>query len=96
VDYKIESICVFCKLVVRTRKHHIIPKSKKGSETTSTCETCENFIHGTWSNNELRDTYNTTEIILKDPKFQKFLKWRRKQQVTTVFKTKQKPKKRRN
>jgi hypothetical protein len=79
--------CIFCRLPAPTREHHIIPRSKGGKETVPACETCENFIHKTWTHNELRDIYNTVEAILEDEKFQKFLKWRRKQPVTTLFKS---------
>jgi glutaredoxin-related protein len=79
--------CVFCGLVTATRGHHVIPKSKSGKTTIQTCETCENFIHQTWSHNQLRDTYNSVEVILSDEGFQKFLKWRRKQPAETLFKS---------
>ena len=79
--------CVFCKLIVPTRGHHIIPRCKNGEEIVSTCETCESYIHKTWTHNELRDVYNSVESILSSKKFQKFLNWRRKQSVDTVFKT---------
>lgn len=79
--------CEFCDMTVITHGHHIIPKSKGGIEIASTCETCESFIHKTWTHNELRDIYNSVESIIVSPKFQTFLKWRRKQPITTVFKS---------
>jgi hypothetical protein len=79
--------CVFCKLITLTRGHHIIPKSKGGTTIVPTCETCESFIHKTWTHNELRDVYNNVDIILSNEKFQKFLKWRLKQTVTAIFKS---------
>ena len=79
--------CVFCKLVTYTRGHHLIPRSKDGTVIVPTCETCEDFIHKTWSHNELRDVYNKVESIVSTEKFQKFLKWRVKQPVNVVFKS---------
>jgi len=79
--------CVFCKLTTLTRGHHIIPKSKGGTTIVATCETCESFIHKTWTHNELRDIYNNVDTILANERFQKFLKWRLKQPVTAVFKS---------
>ena len=81
------NVCVFCGLNVLTREHHIIPKSKGGTATVSSCQTCEDFIHNTWSHNELRDTFNSVETILSNENFQKFLKWRRKQPATVLFKS---------
>ena len=79
--------CSFCKLEVFTRNHHLVPKSRGGGVTTPTCETCEGFIHSTWNHNELRDIYNNVETILNDEKFKKFLKWRLKQPVDSLFKS---------
>lgn len=79
--------CEFCKLTTLTRGHHTIPKSKGGTTIVATCETCESFIHKTWTHNELRDVYNNVEIILANERFQKFLKWRLKQPVMTIFKS---------
>ena len=72
---------------VFTRKHHLIPRSKKGEVTIDCCETCESFLHKTWTNNELRDKYNSVDAILANEGFQKFLKWRRKQDSTALFKS---------
>lgn len=79
--------CEFCGFITFTRKHHLTPRAKGGKETANTCPTCEGYIHSTWNHNELRDTYNSVEAILTSPKFQAFLKWRRKQPPTVVFKS---------
>jgi hypothetical protein len=83
---KVDS-CIFCKLVTLTRGHHIIPRCKGGEVIVPSCETCEDFIHKTWSHNELRDMYNTVESIISTETFQKFLKWRLKQPIDIVFKS---------
>jgi hypothetical protein len=82
-----EKLCIFCDSDENIRNHHIIPKCKGGKETIPVCFVCENFIHASWSHNELRDTYNSVEAILNSPKFQAFLKWRLKQPATAVFKS---------
>lgn len=79
--------CVFCEFTTRTRGHHVVPKSKNGNVIVQTCETCESFIHKTWTHNELRDVYNSVESILANEKFQSFLKWRHKQPTTTIFRS---------
>ena len=58
----------------------MVPRCKGGTEIVPTCHSCEDFIHKTWSHNELRDVFNTVEAILADTRFQKFLKWLHKQQ----------------
>lgn len=79
--------CVFCKRDVTTRGHHIVPKCKGGKEIVESCESCEDFIHNTWTHNELRDIYNNVETIVNNEKFSKFLKWLLKQPKDAVFKS---------
>ena len=74
-------------MVTLTRDHHLVPRAKGGTKTAACCEVCESYIHKTWNHNQLRDIYNSVEIILADEGFQKFLKWRRKQPATTLFKS---------
>ena len=79
--------CAFCKRKVSTRGHHVVPRCKGGKQTVPTCQSCEDFIHNTWSHNELRDEFNTVEKILRDQRFEKFLRWLHKQQKSVFFPT---------
>ena len=82
-----DDACVFCQRNVPTRGHHVVPRCKGGREIVPTCQSCEDFIHKTWSHNELRDDFNTVEKILGDDRFQKFLHWLGKQQNNAIFKS---------
>jgi hypothetical protein len=55
--------------------HHLIPVSKGGKIKVEICVPCRNTLHDLFTNNELRDTYNTVEAIQAHPRFQKYLKW---------------------
>ena len=81
--------CSFCgrEGIAGVRSHHVIPRCKHGKETVPACESCESFIHATWSHNQLRDEYNTVEKTVSDDRFQKYLRWLLKQDLQTVFKT---------
>ena len=79
--------CIFCRRHVKTRGHHVVPRCKGGTATVPTCQTCEDFIHKTWTHNQLRDSVNSVEKILADPRFQKFLAWLHKQQNTAFFRS---------
>ena len=79
--------CAFCQRKVPTRGHHVVPRCRGGRDTAPTCHSCEDFIHKTWTHNELRDTFNTVEKIQADPRFQKFLRWLYKQQESAFFRT---------
>ncbi len=80
-------ICSFCQRKVPTCGHHVVPRCKGGIEIVPTCHSCEDFIHKTWSHNQLRDTFNTVELILGDERFKKFLRWLHKQRETIVFRS---------
>lgn len=80
--------CAFCSRETVTRGHHVVPRSKGGRVVVPTCVSCEDFIHKTWSHNELRDTYNTVEKIRAEERFQRFLAWLRKQPPSAVHRTK--------
>lgn len=82
-----ENKCEFCGMTTLARGHHVVPKSKGGRTVVPTCETCESYIHKTWTHNELRDIFNSVDAILANEGFQKFLKWRRKQPATALFKS---------
>jgi hypothetical protein len=80
-------VCAFCKRQVPTRGHHVVPRCKGGRDIAPTCHSCEDFIHKTWTHNELRDTFNTVARIQSDPRFQTFLRWLHKQQESAFFRT---------
>jgi glutaredoxin-related protein len=84
-----EEQCAFCGRIGEpgTHGHHVVPRCKKGTVVVQTCGACGSFIHKTWSHNELRDVYNTVEIIQADERFKTFLKWRLKQKSGLKFKT---------
>jgi hypothetical protein len=82
------AICAFCDRETLTRGHHVVPKSKGGRIVVPTCVSCEDFIHGTWSHNELRDTFNTVEKIRADERYRRFRGWLAKQPAATVHRSK--------
>lgn len=85
IENNSHNICELCKLKVQVRHHHLIPRCKGGKNIVCVCQTCESFLHNQWSHNELRDTYNSIETILKSEKFQRFLKWRLKHPPSVIF-----------
>jgi hypothetical protein len=85
--WQMDEACVFCHRRVPTRGHHVVPRCKGGRDVAPTCHSCEDFIHKTWTHNQLRDHFNTVEKIRDDERFQKFLRWLYKQKTETVFKS---------
>ena len=82
-----DEVCAFCNRKVPAREHHVVPRCKGGRDIAPTCHSCEDFIHKTWTHDELRDTFNTVEKIQADPLFQTFLRWLCRQQEGTFFRT---------
>jgi hypothetical protein len=56
-------------------EHHLIPKCEKGKDTITLHVICHSKIHSIWTENELRDYYNTIERILSDNSINDFKKW---------------------
>ena len=42
------------------------------------CEECHSQIHALFSNQELKDRLSTKELLLADPKFHKYVEWKKK------------------
>lgn len=82
--------CELCGLNAFLTKHHLIPKrvsrSTKYSKDLKTdkenflwiCEVCHSQIHALYSEQELRDNYNTLDKLLAAPEFAKFIAWKKK------------------
>lgn len=56
-------------------KHHMIPKSKKGTATETIHKVCHRKIHSVFSENELRNFYNNWDDINAHTEIIKFVKW---------------------
>ena len=84
-------VCPLCaRTATYSSSHHFVPKSKGGKETTEICVPCHESIHDLFTNNELRDVYNTPESLLSNKRFQKYVKWIKKKPAGFLpcFKTK--------
>ena len=69
-------------------KHHLVPKSRKGTETVLLCKTCHRQIHATFTEKELEREFYNIETLLTAEKFQSFIKWIRKRKPTSRIKSK--------
>lgn len=70
--------CPICQRFVPDgcwERHHLIPRSCKGKETLSLCNSCGDMVHRIFSLQEMKTCYNTLEIILAHPDVQKWVKW---------------------
>jgi len=77
---KTVELCVICKRKlgnVNISKHHLIPKSRGGkkSELIIIHNICHQKIHATFTEKELKRTYNTVEKLIVHESIAKFIKW---------------------
>ena len=84
--------CNLCVRVIPSKnfkeKHHLVPHSKGGKEKVPVCIDCGNQIHELFSNNELRDKYNSIEALKANEKVQKWISWIRKRPFGICMKKK--------
>ena len=80
--------CEICGLECSTTKHHLCPQqvSRHKNKYLKTdegnflwiCTECHSQIHALFSNQELKELYDTKEKLLAEPRFRKFVEWRKK------------------
>jgi 5-methylcytosine-specific restriction endonuclease McrA len=78
---KQEIICSLCGRTTPTiyaERHHDIPRSKGGKESSMVCNPCGDQIHLLFTNKELRDTYKSIEKLRENERVQKWIKFIRK------------------
>ena len=82
-DKDIIGMCPLCDMPLikgsSVDKHHLIPKSKKGSGVDVCHVICHRKIHSTLSENELFGYWHTWERLRQHQELRKYIKWVRKQ-----------------
>jgi 5-methylcytosine-specific restriction endonuclease McrA len=86
--------CPLCERLVPSdrylERHHLVPRSKGGKDTEWLCVDCANQVHELFTNNELRDVYNTIEVLRQDQRVWRWIRWIRKKSEFGVFMKKKK------
>ena len=59
-------------------KHHLVPKSRGGRETTLLCRPCHNTVHATFTEKELERDYPTIEALCEAEELRGWIAWIRK------------------
>ena len=80
--------CEICGKVGEVTLHHLIPVSQSRHKNKYlktdegnflwVCVECHSQIHALFSNQELKELYDTKEKLLAEPRFRKFVEWRKK------------------
>lgn len=62
--------CPLCRRPNREpSEHHLIPRTRGGTTTTTICRDCHSAIHATFSNKQLERQYSTIEALLGHAEF---------------------------
>lgn len=76
--------CALCRRVVpdeaiddtqAIQEHHLRPEERATSPTVMLCRPCHAQIHAVFTNEELRDDYDTIETLREADRLQEYLAW---------------------
>ena len=76
--------CALCRRVVPheriddpqvVQEHHLRPERRKESPTVMLCRPCHDQIHATFTNEELREEFDTVEALRAADRLAEYLPW---------------------
>ena len=76
--------CALCRRVVPDERiddpqvvqtHHLRPEERTTSPTVVLCRPCHDQIHATFTNEELRESYDTIEALREADRLAEYLAW---------------------
>ena len=80
--------CEICGCECNLTVHHLIPQNQSRHKNKYlktdegnflwVCTECHSQIHALFTNYELKTHYPTKELLLAEPRFAKFVEWRKK------------------
>ncbi|QDT16239.1 hypothetical protein CA12_23390 [Alienimonas californiensis] len=73
--------CVLCRHEydrAKLTKHHLVPKSRGGTETVLLCRPCHKTVHATFTEKELERDYDTVEALRNAEALHGWISWIRK------------------
>jgi hypothetical protein len=70
-------------------EHHLLPREEGGTEEHKVpmCKPCHGHIHATYDNRTLAIAFSTLDALRRDPKILKFVRFIRKQDASSVFRS---------
>ena len=63
-------------------RHHVVPKSRGGTETVLLCRPCHKQVHALFTEKELERDFNTVDALLSAEAMQPWLRFIRKRKPT--------------
>lgn len=72
------AICPICERAIPDAQqdaHHLVPKSRGGTQTELLHRICHRQIHALFTETELARQYNNVEALLRHPEMARFVAW---------------------
>ncbi|MEF8780016.1 MAG: hypothetical protein V5A46_05005 [Haloferacaceae archaeon] len=57
------------------QEHHLVPENRAESPTVTLCRPCHRQVHAVFTNDELRDSYDTIEALRDSDRMASYLEW---------------------
>jgi hypothetical protein len=57
------------------QEHHLIPENRAESPTVDLCRPCHKQIHAVFTNEEIRESYDTVDALRDADRLQEYLEW---------------------
>jgi len=70
-------------------EHHLVPKSRGGKNVFSICHDCHKQIHALFDNKSLEEDLYKYELLIRNERFIKYLKWISKRPYGCVHKARE-------
>lgn len=76
--------CELCRRVIpterlddpqATQQHHLRPEERATSPTVTLCRPCHDQIHATFTNEELRESYDSLDALRDADRLSDYLSW---------------------
>lgn len=76
--------CALCRRVIPdeqitdpqvVQEHHLRPEERATSPTVMLCQPCHDQIHAVFTNDELREEYDTIESLRQSDRLSKYIEW---------------------
>ncbi|MFQ3319546.1 MAG: 5-methylcytosine-specific restriction protein A [Natronomonas sp.] len=70
--------CAICRRhgpALPTERHHLVPENRKQSPVIEVCTPCHKQLHALFTNEELREAFDTAEALRDADRMASYLSW---------------------
>jgi 5-methylcytosine-specific restriction protein A len=78
------SVCLRTGSDLPTERHHLVPENRKHSPVAEVCTPCHKQLHALFTNDELREDFDTVEALREADRMREYLAWIRPTKKTDI------------